>query len=514
MRVLLVALLLICSLVGQRAEADGLTPLISPPVYVAVLPNSRSLQVHETGSVFIAAINPNSFALTNCFPVLDGDMPPGLYPFQPTDPATNQLIGQQQQHVDIPAGGTQTWIQFMTPSVTSPTVEIEAFIACDGFDEVGVTPRLGVSTFTLSADLEQPPDIISIALAMSRDGVARLPQAYGIQAFAVATINLGAPALITASMDTGLIDVPVTMTICQTTASGACMAPPAATVSTQIDAGATPTFAVFLQGQDVLPFDPELLRVFVNFTDEGGALRGSTSVAVADPTPMPSPSPLGGIYTGGMSGPESDPASLNGPVFVAISETGQAFGLTQSGAVFQANLANPVPPNFGGQGYSSTAPNTSDPLKGAPFANFIFDGVQISRHWVGGYYFVNFTEGRIDLSYQPSLYERPSSLATLKGSWSLRETATGPVIANISIDSAGQISGTDAQGTAYNGNVQIIDARYNAYQINLQIRPPGIDQISTIPSGLGVVMDTAAKNLLIMAVTPGTIELVTYTLTR
>jgi hypothetical protein len=32
-----------------------------------------------------------------------------------------------------------------------------------------------------------------------------------------------------------------------------------------------------------VPYDPELRRVFVRFTDAGGATRGATSVAVKTP---------------------------------------------------------------------------------------------------------------------------------------------------------------------------------------------------------------------------------------
>jgi hypothetical protein len=70
-------------------------------------------------------------------------------------------------------------------------------------------------------------------------------------------------------------------TICQTSPStGVCLATPAASVTTTINANDTPTFAIFVQGSAAVPFQPAANRVFVQFQDAGGAIRGSASVAV------------------------------------------------------------------------------------------------------------------------------------------------------------------------------------------------------------------------------------------
>ena len=47
-----------------------------------------------------------------------------------------------------------------------------------------------------------------------------------------------------------------------------------------VNANATPTFGIFATATGSVPFDPANNRIFVQFGDEGGVVRGSTSVAV------------------------------------------------------------------------------------------------------------------------------------------------------------------------------------------------------------------------------------------
>ena len=77
--------------------------------------------------------------------------------------------------------------------------------------------------------------------------------------------------------------MPVILFVCQTNpANGQCVTPPgpAVGVTVPINSNATPTFGVFVTGRGVVPFNPATNRVFVRFRDDGGVIRGSTSVAV------------------------------------------------------------------------------------------------------------------------------------------------------------------------------------------------------------------------------------------
>jgi hypothetical protein len=69
--------------------------------------------------------------------------------------------------------------------------------------------------------------------------------------------------------------------LCEThPATGQCISVIGPTVTTTINANATPTFGIFVQGSGNVPFDPAANRVFVRFKDGGNVTRGSTSVAV------------------------------------------------------------------------------------------------------------------------------------------------------------------------------------------------------------------------------------------
>jgi len=133
----------------------------------------------------------------------------------------------------------------------------------------------------LSASATPVPDIVALAATITNDGILTIPGVTGTGAFSVATVNLGAGASITASADTGGVSVPVTMQLCQTNPSTAqCVSALGPSVTTQINAGQTPTFSVFVTATGtVVPFDPANTRVFVRFKDGGNVTRGSTSVA-------------------------------------------------------------------------------------------------------------------------------------------------------------------------------------------------------------------------------------------
>jgi hypothetical protein len=153
-----------------------------------------------------------------------------------------------------------------------------------GFDCTGVSAapsNTGLNTLLLSGSATPVPDIVALAATAMNDGILHITGTSGSNAFAVATVNVGASAQITATASTGAATLPLAIGLCQTNPmSGQCISSIGSTVTTAINANATPTFAIFATASGSVPFVPQTNRIFVQFSDAGGVVRGSTSVAV------------------------------------------------------------------------------------------------------------------------------------------------------------------------------------------------------------------------------------------
>ena len=113
----------------------------------------------------------------------------------------------------------------------------------------------------------------------NNDGIVNISGTNGNRRFCRGYGERGATGTITASADTGsqrcrckfMPDRPGQRAVHLSIGPSA---------TTQINANATPTFGIFLQGNGNVPFDPATNRIFVRFKDSGAVTRGSTSVAV------------------------------------------------------------------------------------------------------------------------------------------------------------------------------------------------------------------------------------------
>jgi probable HAF family extracellular repeat protein len=251
---------------------DSLTPL------AAALPASRSIMVGGTATAFATIINPSTSQLNGCF-ITPVTPLPATFTYQTTDPATNALTGMPNTPVSIPAGGAQSFVFALTATAPVPPTQITLGFECALAAPAPV--QVGLDTLLLSVSAAPVPDIVALAATPANDGILHVAGPNGAGAFSVATVNLGAAAAITASASLATAGLPLALAICQTNpVSGQCLAPAGSSVTTVIGAGQTPTFAVFAAAAGPVGFDPVSNRIFVQFTDAGGAVRGLTSVAV------------------------------------------------------------------------------------------------------------------------------------------------------------------------------------------------------------------------------------------
>ena len=260
----------LCALTGGVAFAADTTVISS------VLPQSRATQFPTPATAFATVINTGNADGIACGIALGTNIP-ATFSFQTTDPKTNTPIGTPNTGVNIPKGGSQSFVFAVTPTgIYSATVQIDSLC----LNAPHLPPVPGVTTINLAASALPVPDIIALAATVTNDGIVSIPGAGASAAFAMASINVGANATGTVSMDTGTATVPLTMTVCPTNSQAQCLSPPAPTFTGTINNGATPTFSIFVTANGTVPFDPANTRIFARFKDAGNNLAGSTSVAV------------------------------------------------------------------------------------------------------------------------------------------------------------------------------------------------------------------------------------------
>jgi hypothetical protein len=261
--------------------SKGLVFVEPPPpttLVAAILPSSRSVQVPTVATAFATIINsgPNTafgvgISLASAIPA--------SFKYNTTDCATNAVTGADNTPVTIAPGAPACFVIAITPSAAFPPIEVVFSFA--GINTAPVTTLVAINTLLMSASLTPVPDIVALAATVTNDGIVHLPGPAGAGAFAVATSNVGAGGLITASANTGGAVLPVTISLCQTDPIlGACISAIGPSVAVQMNAAATSTFGIFVTATGAIPLDAANSRVFVVFQDAGPVTRGRTSVAV------------------------------------------------------------------------------------------------------------------------------------------------------------------------------------------------------------------------------------------
>jgi len=248
----------------------------------AVLPSSRSVQVDQTATAFMTAINTSSNVAQNCQLIPRTNGLDTTFFYQATNPATNAPMGSPNEPVAIAAGQAQSFVFGITPGAELAPMELELSVSCD--NAAVPVPIEGLSTLLLSASTTPVADVVALAATVENDGIVRIEESSASGIFSVASVNVGDAQSIQVSVDTGSADLPTDIFLCETNpTTGVCINPTTPSVdpiSVDIGENETPTFGVFVFSMTTIPLDPANSRVFVRFQDEEGVSRGATSVAL------------------------------------------------------------------------------------------------------------------------------------------------------------------------------------------------------------------------------------------
>lgn len=247
----------------------------------AVLPTSRTVQTGKTATAFATIINPAGAAALDCSLGIWGS-PVGGFSYSATNSTTNAVVGPLNPTLDIPAGQAQSYVFAISPTAALAEQDVKLRAACANHRPVA--PVVGLNTLSFAATSTPTADIIALGATATGDGILHLGGINVPGAFPAASVNIGAAATLSVSVDTGATALPLTLSVCQTNPqSGACLSPAAQSVNVGFQTNATPTFAIFATASQTVAFDPANSRIFLRFRDLSGNLKGASSVAVRTP---------------------------------------------------------------------------------------------------------------------------------------------------------------------------------------------------------------------------------------
>lgn len=257
-------------------NASGVPALLS-----STLPGARTTTPSKAVTAFGSIVNAGISTATGCYPSLPAGVSATLT-YQTTNPATNLPTGTPNTPFNLTAGQTGSLVFSVTPSQTL-SKDIRLAFGCANSTSAPVVP--GLNTFLVTAAATQPPDMLSIAATAGNTGVVNILGLTGTGAFAMASVNIGTAGTVTfAPTDTAFgqspRNLPLALSICQTSPQGTCLATPGPSVGVTAAANQNFTFSVFARATGTaVPFDPARTRVYV-YAKQGANVVGATSVAV------------------------------------------------------------------------------------------------------------------------------------------------------------------------------------------------------------------------------------------
>ncbi|WP_421791013.1 M64 family metallopeptidase [Hyphobacterium sp.] len=248
----------------------------------AVLPNARSMSGFAPATAFATVINSGTAEGTNCTLSLqnsNGGAATPAFSYRQTNPADNSVIGGENPALNIPAGGSASYVFSATYAANASNDEVFVVADCDNSDPSLRGP--GVNSALISASAGNTPDIVSVAATIGTPGVADLPSDGRRAAVALSAVNIGSAGTVTLRGDLGPVALPLEVEFCETDPNtGACTGPRANWLDVTFAQNEVKTFGMFIRSHGPIRFVPEGFRVFAGFEQNRQDSRGGTSVAV------------------------------------------------------------------------------------------------------------------------------------------------------------------------------------------------------------------------------------------
>jgi hypothetical protein len=260
------------------AGPSGPTTSSTSSLLASVLPSSRRVQVGKVATAFATIDNTGTSVATGCTIALGTNIPATLT-FARTDPNTNKVIGGLNTPVDIPAGGSASFVIAIAP--TAQITPTDVALVFTGTSTTPAPSHSGLNTILFSAATGLVTDMVALVATSPNDGILRIPGPNGSAALACAMVNLGVSSSITATANTGSQSLPLIINLCQTNPqSGQCISATGPSVTFTVNTNDTPTIALFAQATDHIATDLTNNRINIVLKDSNGIQCGATSVAV------------------------------------------------------------------------------------------------------------------------------------------------------------------------------------------------------------------------------------------
>jgi hypothetical protein len=189
-----------------------------------------------------------------------------------------------------------------------------------------------------------------------------------------------------------------------------------------------------------------------------------------------------------------------------VTQNNDAYFITESGIQYVGTIS--VKGNKISGNLSAYAPAGMTFPDGNTNGSISINGTVIARGVMIGTYSGVGDTGSFSLVYS-SLYERPSSISTVSDNWAF---STFGYSISLSIDSSGNISGSDLHGCAYTGTIRTIHTSYNAYEVEVDVTSCGT--LNGNYTGLATLVDNITTNDTLIVGVADSQHAVAYTLSR